>query len=37
MADHLAADGFREAGYQYINIDVSPASFSLQIADDIIT
>ena len=23
MADHLAADGFKDAGYQYINIDVS--------------
>ena len=23
MADHMAADGFRDAGYQYVNIDVS--------------
>ena len=23
MADHLAADGFKDVGYQYINIDVS--------------
>ncbi len=23
MADHLAADGFKDAGYQYVNIDVS--------------
>ena len=23
MADHMAADGFKELGYQYINIDVS--------------
>lgn len=23
MADHMAADGFKDAGYQYINIDVN--------------
>lgn len=23
MADHLAADGFKELGYEFINIDVS--------------
>lgn len=23
MADHLAADGFKDVGYQFINIDVS--------------
>ena len=22
MADHLAADGFKDMGYQYVNIDV---------------
>lgn len=27
MADHLAADGFRDAGYQYVNIDVSLRNF----------
>ena len=26
MADHMAEDGFKEAGYQYVSIDVS--SFS---------
>ena len=25
MADHLAADGYMEAGYQYVNIDVREA------------
>jgi len=23
MADHLVAGGFRDAGYEYVNIDVS--------------
>ena len=23
MADHMAADGYRDAGYQYVSIDVS--------------
>ena len=23
MADHLAADGFKELGYEFVNIDVS--------------
>lgn len=23
MADHMAEDGFRDAGYEYISIDVS--------------
>ena len=23
MADHLAADGFKDAGYEFVNIDVS--------------
>lgn len=23
MADHLVSDGFKELGYQYVNIDVS--------------
>ena len=23
MADRMAADGYKEAGYQYVNIDVS--------------
>lgn len=22
MADHMAADGFKDVGYQYVNIDV---------------
>lgn len=26
MADHMADDGFKQAGYQYVSIDVS--SFS---------
>lgn len=23
MADHMAEDGFKEAGYEYVSIDVS--------------
>ncbi len=23
MADHLVADGFKDVGYEYVNIDVS--------------
>jgi len=23
MADHMVSDGFKEAGYEYVNIDVS--------------
>ncbi len=23
MADHLASDGFKDVGYEYVNIDVS--------------
>lgn len=25
MADHLASDGYKDAGYQYVNIDVREA------------
>lgn len=40
MADHMAHDGFKDAGYQYVNIDVSflgkseilHLAFSLRIA-----
>ena len=28
MADHVAADGFKDAGYEYINIDVSDRIFN---------
>ena len=29
MADHLAADGFRELGYTFVNIDVCPGHYCI--------
>jgi hypothetical protein len=29
MADHMAADGYRDVGYEYVSIDVS--HFSIQV------
>ena len=30
MADRLAEDGFKDVGYQYINIDVSLVAYSME-------
>ena len=31
MADRLVSDGFKDVGYEYVNIDVSDSSLLLQV------